>query len=145
MDSVDILGILKRLPHRYPFLLIDRVVELEKGKRAVAIKNVTVNEPIFTGHFPAEPIFPGVLIVEATAQVCGIVASEDGFRKFYLVGVDGWRFRRPVRPGDQIRIEVHLERHKGKMYKFRGAATVDGETAAEGEILAVTADDEPAA
>lgn len=141
MEGGETVDILRLLPHRYPFLLIDRVVEIVPGQRIVAIKNVTANEPQFTGHFPADPIFPGVLLVECIAQACGILAGREGHKKFYLVGVDQFRFRRPVRPGDQLRVEARLMKHKGDIWKFSGSIEIDGKTVAEGEILAATARD----
>jgi 3-hydroxyacyl-[acyl-carrier-protein] dehydratase len=129
---------MKTIPHRYPFLLIDKVVELEEGKRAVAIKNVTMNEPHFQGHFPGIPIMPGVLIIEALAQV-GVVmalrmpASEGKIVLF--AGIDAVRFRRPVVPGDQLRLEVETVWLRGALGKMKGKATVDGEVAAEGEFM----------
>jgi len=138
MTELDIKEIMKTIPHRYPFLLIDKVVELEEGKRAVAIKNVTMNEPHFQGHFPGIPIMPGVLIIEALAQV-GVVmalrmpASEGKIVLF--AGIDAVRFRRPVVPGDQLRLEVETVWLRGALGKMKGKATVDGEVAAEGEFM----------
>ena len=126
------------LPHRYPFLLVDKILELEEGKRAVGIKNITFNEPYFQGHFPGKPIMPGVLIVEALAQVgaCAILSLEQNRDKLVMfAGIDGMRFRRPVTPGDTVRLEVELTRIKGSIGKARATATVDGELAAEGEIM----------
>ncbi len=129
------------LPHRYPFLLIDRVLELEVGKSLVAIKNVTFNEPQFTGHFPAQPIMPGVLIVEALAQATGILAfkSEVGKPKdgqiYMLVGVDKARFKRMVEPGDQLRLEVEVLTVKRGMWKFACKALVDGNVVASAELM----------
>lgn len=128
----------KIIPHRYPFLLVDRIIELETGRRAVGIKNVTINEPFFQGHFPGYPVMPGVLIVEAMAQV-GAVAllklPEYAGRIALFAGIDGLRFRRQVRPGDQLRLEVEFLKLKGSIGKARGQALVEGQVAAEGEIL----------
>lgn len=126
------------LPHRYPFLLVDRIEELEEGVRAVGIKNVTANEPFFQGHFPDYAVMPGVLIVEALAQV-GAVAMlmkpENRGKLGFLAGIDGFRFKQQVRPGDQLRLEVEITRLKGPIGKGFGRATVDGKLAAEGEIM----------
>lgn len=134
----DVDAVLASLPHRYPFLLVDRVLEVsEDGKRAVALKNVTANEPFFQGHFPDFPIMPGVLVVEALAQAAtaGLMSSElrQG-RLGVLGGLDGFRFRRPVRPGDSLRLEVTLTRLRGPVGKVFGRATVDGDLVTEGEI-----------
>ncbi len=134
----DIDAVTAALPHRYPFLLVDRVLEVsEDGRRAVAIKNVTINEPFFQGHFPDYPIMPGVLVVEALAQAASAALLPAEMRKGrlgVLGGLDGFRFRRPVRPGDVLRLEVELTRLRGPVGKVAGRATVDGELAAEGEI-----------
>jgi len=140
--TLDIVALRKRLPHRFPFLMIDRVLELEPGKRGVAIKNVTVNEPHFQGHFPDDPIMPGVLILEAMAQLGGLVTDhsrEDSAtpRVGFLAAIDKARFRRAVRPGDQLRLEVEALAVRRSLGKVRGVATVDGQTAAEAEILFV--------
>ena len=135
MTAYDIAAILATIPHRYPFLLVDRILEVEEGHRAVAIKNVTINEPFFAGHFPGRPIMPGVLIVEALAQVGAVAALShpDNRGKLGLfAGIDGLRFRRQVVPGDQLRLEVTMERLRGPVGKARALATVDGEVAAEG-------------
>lgn len=129
--------IMEILPHRYPFLLVDRILELEPGVRAVGIKNVTANEPQFQGHWPGNPVMPGVLILEAMAQVGGVLLLslvEDTDRLALFGGVDKARFRRQVVPGDQLRFEVELIRRKGTIGKVRGVATVDGEVAAEAEL-----------
>ena len=141
--TLDIDAIREILPHRYPFLLVDRIEELET-ERVVGIKNVTVNEPFFAGHFPDYPVMPGVLIIEAMAQVAGVlVLSGIPNRKDKLVlmaGVDGAKFRRPVRPGDQLRMEMKVLRSRATMAKVSGTATVDGVVVAEAEILCVLAD-----
>ena len=138
---MDIYQILKLLPHRYPFLLVDRVVEIEKGKRIKALKNVTVNEPFFTGHFPSRPVMPGVLMLEALAQAAGLLSFDmlgvapDENTVFYFVGIDNARFKRPVEPGDQLILEVELDRIKGGIYKFKGVARVDANVACEAELM----------
>jgi beta-hydroxyacyl-ACP dehydratase FabZ len=140
---LDIDAIREILPHRYPFLLVDRIEELET-ERVVGIKNVTVNEPFFAGHFPDFPVMPGVLIIEAMAQVAGVlVLSGIPDRKSKLVllaGVDGAKFRKPVRPGDQLRMEMKILRSRASMAKVGGTATVDGAIVAEAEMLCVLAD-----
>ncbi len=141
--ALDIDAIREILPHRYPFLLVDRIEELE-AERVVGIKNVTVNEPFFAGHFPDYPVMPGVLIIEAMAQVAGVlVLSGIPDRKNKLVllaGVDGAKFRKPVRPGDQLRMEMKILRSRASMAKVSGTATVDGAIVAEAEMLCVLAD-----
>ena len=143
MPVMDIQAIREILPHRYPMLLVDRIEELE-ADRIVGIKNVTINEPFFNGHFPDYPVMPGVLIVEAMAQVAGVlVLSQIPDRKNKLVlmaGVDGAKFRKPVRPGDQLRIEMKLSKRKTSMAKMSGTASVDGVIVAEAEMLCVLAD-----
>ncbi|WP_033827532.1 3-hydroxyacyl-ACP dehydratase FabZ [Bacillus andreraoultii] len=135
---LDVNEIKKIIPHRYPFLLVDQIVELEEEKRAVGIKNVTVNEPFFQGHFPDYPVMPGVLIVEALAQV-GAVAmlkKEENQGKLALfAGIDKCRFKKQVKPGDQLRLEVEILRLKGPVGKGKGIATVNGEVACETEIM----------
>jgi len=131
--------IMQLLPHRYPFLLVDRIVELEDGKRIVGIKNVTINEPFFQGHFPGHPIMPGVLIVESIAQVGGILAMkamDSGKHLAYFGGIESAKFRRPVVPGDQLRIEVEVLAHKGPVWKMHGEVTVDGVVAAKADVTA---------
>ena len=138
---MDIYQILKLLPHRYPFLLVDRVVEIDKGKRIKALKNVSVNEPFFTGHFPSRPVMPGVLMLEALAQAAGLLSFDmlgvapDENTVFYFVGIDNARFKRPVEPGDQLILEVELDRIKGGIYKFKGVARVDTNVACEAELM----------
>ena len=137
LDDFDIQRILDTLPHRYPLLLIDRIIELDAGKRAVGLKNVSANEWFFEGHFPGNPIMPGVLIVEALAQV-GAVAAMTGNKHAdqlgLFAGIDKLRFRRQVVPGDQMRLEVELTRLRGPVGKATARATVDGEAAAQGEL-----------
>ena len=141
MAEMDIGEIMKYLPHRYPMLLIDRVVEFEFGESLVAIKNVSYNEPYFQGHFPNRPVMPAVIILEAMAQATGIlvlrsmdkVPNEKSI--YYFVGIDGARFRRPVEPGDQLRIEVKLIRSSRGIWKLRSDATVDGKTVASGDLM----------
>ena len=138
---MDIQGILKQLPHRCPFLLVDRVQELERNTRIRAIKNVTFNEPFFTGHFPGRPVMPGVLILEALAQAAGLLAFDamgqvpDENNIYYFVGIDSARFKRPVVPGDQLVLEITIDRVRGGIWKFKGVASVDGEVAAEAELM----------
>lgn len=138
---MDIHQILKQLPHRYPFLLVDRVLELEKGKRIKALKNVTINEPFFTGHFPHRPVMPGVLMLEALAQAAALLAFDtmgeapDSKSVYYFAGIDGARFKRPVEPGDQLTLEVSLDRMKAGIFKFGARAKVGEETAVEAELM----------
>ncbi|WP_257461305.1 3-hydroxyacyl-ACP dehydratase FabZ [Archangium lipolyticum] len=142
---MDIQEIQQLLPHRYPFLLVDRVVEIVPGQKITAYKNVTMNEPFFNGHFPGHPVMPGVLILEAMAQVSAILAYKteqmDPTQKVsYLMGVDGARFRKPVVPGDRLLLTVEVVRHKGAIWKTKGTATVDGVRVAEGEFMATVVD-----
>ncbi len=141
---MDIDKIMELLPHRYPFLMIDRVEEVDPGVRAVAVKCVTVNEPQFQGHFPATPIMPGVLICEAFAQTAGIVAlsaHEDlAGRTVYLLGLDKVRFRKPVRPGDRILITAEKESERRGIWNFKLVATVDGVKVADGGVMATVAE-----
>jgi 3-hydroxyacyl-[acyl-carrier-protein] dehydratase len=138
---LDINAILKQLPHRYPFLLVDRVLECHKGKSIRAIKNVTYNEPFFPGHFPYRPVMPGVMIIEALAQTAGILAFitagvvPDESTRFYFVGIDKARFRKPVEPGDQIVLTATLERAFKGIWKFATVATVDGAEVAHAEMM----------
>jgi 3-hydroxyacyl-[acyl-carrier-protein] dehydratase len=141
MSVLDIRAILEHLPHRYPMLLVDRVVELEKGKRIVALKNVSINEPFFVGHFPYLPVMPGVLQIEALAQAAGILSFQtmgrmsDASTVYYFVGIDSARFKRPVMPGDQLRLEVEIVRISRSIWKYKGSATVDGQVCAEAELM----------
>ena len=147
-SSVTITEIMDFLPHRYPFLLVDRVVEMNGEQSGVGIKNVTASEPWFTGHFPENPVFPGVLIIEAIAQVSAILvlqhAKDSGSpietKLIYFMTVDKVRFRHPVTPGDQMRIQVTQIRRRGMAYKFKGEVYVNGQLMAEGEIMAVNHD-----
>ena len=147
-SSGTITEIMDFLPHRYPFLLVDRVVEMNGEQSGVGIKNVTASEPWFTGHFPENPVFPGVLIIEAIAQVSAILvlqhAKDSGSpietKLIYFMTVDKVRFRHPVTPGDQMRIQVTQIRRRGMAYKFKGEVYVDGQLMAEGEIMAVNHD-----
>lgn len=142
--EIGIAEILKILPHRYPFLLVDRILEVEKGKRIVGIKNVTFNEEFFQGHFPGNPVMPGVLIIEAMAQVSAIgllgVVPEHEKKLLYLSGVDRCKFRRPVLPGDQLRIEAEIVNLKARACKCRASATVEGALCAEAELLSTLVD-----
>ena len=140
----DIEDIMRVLPHRYPFLLVDRILEIEENKRVVGIKNVTINEPFFQGHFPGHPIMPGVLIVEAMAQVGGMLLlgtlEEPDTKVVYFMSIDNIKFRKPVRPGDQLVFEVEMVQVRGKIAKTRGVARVDGEVVAEAEMAAMVRD-----
>ncbi len=143
--QLDINQILNILPHRYPFLLVDRVIEYEPGKRIVSIKNVTMNEPFFEGHFPGHPVMPGVLIIEGMAQtgglLVGLVKGEETKNKVcYFISINAAKFRRPVRPGDQLRIEMTVNSCKRGFWGFSGKAYVDGKLAAEAELKATLAD-----
>jgi beta-hydroxyacyl-ACP dehydratase FabZ len=136
---LDSIGIQKILPHRYPFLLVDAVEEMERKKRIVGIKNVTINEHFFQGHFPGAPVMPGVLIIESMAQVGGLLLLQDVENRenklLYIVAVDNARFRKPVVPGDQLRIEMKVIRRKGTVAKMAGHATVNGVLVAEAEVM----------
>jgi 3-hydroxyacyl-[acyl-carrier-protein] dehydratase len=141
LNSMEIREILSYLPHRYPFLLLDRVISCEPGKNIVALKNVAVGEPFFQGHFPENPIMPGVMILEAMAQAAAILSyktlqyEDKRNLLYYFVGIDNARFKKPVVPGDQLEIEVHLERHLRGISRFRCEARVEGKVVAEATIL----------
>ena len=144
IQTLDIKEIIRLLPHRYPFLLVDRILEGEKMKNLVGFKNVTINEPFFQGHFPSEPIMPGVLILEGMAQAGGILAFYSmpemvGEKLVYFAGIDKVKFRRPVVPGDQLIYEVEVIKQKGKIWKMAGKAKVDDKLAAEAELMAALA------
>jgi len=139
---IEIKEIMNILPHAYPFLLVDRIIEIELGKRIVGIKNVTYNEPFFPGHFPGRPIMPGVLIVEAMAQtagvlVCNSLSGEERNKLVYFLGMDNVKFRKPVIPGDQLRLELEITKHRQSIWGFKGKALVDGKLVAEAELLAM--------
>lgn len=139
--TMDIHQILKQLPHRYPILLVDRVLNVQKGVSIRALKNVTINEPVFTGHFPHRPVFPGVLMLEALAQTAALLAFEtlgvtpDDKTVYYFAGIDGARFKRPVEPGDQLVMDVMLERMRAGIFKFKGTARVGDDVACEAELM----------
>ena len=138
---LDIQQILRRLPHRYPFLLVDRVLELERNVRIKALKNVTINEPFFSGHFPVRPVMPGVLMLEALAQAAALLSFESMDTEpgddtvVYFAGIDGARFKLPVGPGDQLILEASIDRVKSGIYRYKTRASVDGQTAVEAELM----------
>ena len=138
---MDIHQILKLLPHRYPILLVDRVLSIEKGKRIQALKNVTINEPFFTGHYPHRPVMPGVLMLEAMAQAAALLTFDtlgvapDDKTVYYFAGIDGARFKRPVEPGDQLFLDVQMDRNKGGIYKFNAQALVGEELAVSAQLM----------
>jgi 3-hydroxyacyl-[acyl-carrier-protein] dehydratase len=143
---IEIKEIMNILPHAYPFLLVDRIIEIEPGKRIAGIKNVTYNEPFFPGHFPTRPIMPGVLIVEAMAQtagvlVCNSLSEEERNKPVYFLGMDNVKFRKPVIPGDQLRLELEITKHRQSIWGFKGKALVDGKLVAEAELLAMLGDE----
>lgn len=139
--KMDIHKILELLPHRYPILLVDRVLEFEENKRIRAVKNVTINEPYFTGHFPHRPVMPGVMMLEALAQAAALLSfSSHGVKNddktvYYFVGIDNARFKRPVEPGDQLILEVAVERAKAGIYKYKAQGLVDGEVAVDAQLM----------
>ncbi len=145
LETADILTILKALPHRYPFLMIDRVTRLRGDESAIGIKNVTINEPQFLGHFPSDPVFPGVLIIEGMAQTAGVLCIVSGAtggqpKAVYFLTVDKAKFRKPVRPGDTIEYHMTKTAHRKNMWWYRGEAKVRGELVAEAEVGAMFAD-----
>ena len=143
---LDVKQIQKLLPHRYPFLLVDRVVELEPNKRVVGVKCVTANEPFFAGHFPGHPVMPGVLILEALAQASALMSltttpeEQRAGKVIYFMAIDGARFRKPVVPGDVLELHCEMLKNKGSIIKVKGEAKVDGQVVAEGEFMAMMAD-----
>lgn len=145
MDSMEIQAI---LPHRYPFLLVDRISELDPDRRIVGIKNVTINEPFFQGHFPGRPVMPGVLILEALAQVGGVLAFKSlasvGRPLVYLTGIDGAKFRKPVVPGDRLRLEVDVLKKRPPFWKMQGRAFIESELVCEAEVTAMVTDEKAA-
>ena len=141
MTSLDIHQILKRLPHRYPILLVDRVLEIEKGVRIKALKNVTFNEPYFSGHFPHRPVMPGVMMLEALAQAAALLSFDaagsepDPNTVYYFVGIDNARFKRPVEPGDQLILDVAVDRVRAGIFRFKARGSVGGATAVEADLM----------
>lgn len=141
MTAMDIHEILEYLPHRYPFLLVDRVLEVVPGERITALKNVTINEPFFPGHYPHHPVMPGVLVIEALAQTAAILSFKtlggkpDDKSVYYFVGIDNARFKRPVSPGDQLIFEVSITANKRGIWKFSAVAKIDGQVAAEADLM----------
>lgn len=145
--SADVMRIMEMIPHRYPFLMIDRVVEIERDVGAVGIKNVSINEPFFQGHFPRQPVMPGVLLIEAMAQTAAVLVVETlegaaAGKLVYFMTVDEARFRRPVFPGDSVRVHVNKLRNRGNVWKFKGEAKVDGALRAQATFSAMIMDDE---
>ena len=145
LEAADIGRVMAALPHRYPFLFVDRIVEIDGNRSAVGIKNVTINEPHFQGHFPARPVMPGVLIVEAMAQTAGAItvlaAGSDAPSLVYFMTIDRCKFRKPVVPGDRLELHVTLERERGNIQKYACVAKVDGAKVAEAEVSAMTVTD----
>lgn len=148
---MDIQRILRKLPHRYPILLVDRVLEIDAGQRIRALKNVTINEPYFMGHFPARPVMPGVLMLEALAQAAAILSFESAGADpgddtvVYFAGIDNARFKRPVVPGDQLVLEAAIDRVKSGIYRYKTRATVDGHVAVEADLMCTMRKVDPAA
>lgn len=146
VDQIDIERIMQMIPHRYPFLMIDRVIDIVPGVKCTGVKNVSINESFFAGHFPNQPVMPGVLIIEAMAQTAAVfvvhtLGPDAEGKLVYFMTVDGARFRKPVRPGDQVHVEVTKERNRGNVWKFAGRATVDGTLVAEATFAAMILDD----
>lgn len=146
VGTADVLEIMRMIPHRFPFLMIDRVIEIKPGVSAVGIKNVSINEPHFQGHFPRQPVMPGVLIIESMAQTAAVLVVETlegaaAGKLVYFMSVDDARFRKPIFPGDQVRVEVANLRNRGQVWKFRGEAKVDGKLMAEAVFTAMIMDD----
>ena len=146
MNALDIKAVMEHLPHRYPFLLVDRVLELEPGQRILALKNVTINEPFFPGHFPHHPVMPGVMVIEALAQAAAILAFKSGERLpdehsvVYFVGIDDARFKSPVAPGDQLMLHARIDRHLKGIWKFSTEARVGERLAAEAKMMCALRD-----
>jgi len=145
-DAIDVHRIMEMIPHRYPFLMIDRVVDIVPDVKATGVKNVTINEPYFAGHFPERPVMPGVLIIEAMAQTAAVfvvhtLGPESEGKLVYFMSVDGARFRKPVEPGDQLHVEVTKQRSRGNVWKFTGEAKVDGKLVAEATYAAMIMND----
>jgi 3-hydroxyacyl-[acyl-carrier-protein] dehydratase len=136
---IDIKGIQNLIPHRYPFLMVDRIIEIEPNKRALGIKNVTINEPFFQGHFPGNPIMPGVLIIEAMAQIAGVLAFSSGISgdSVYFMSIEKAKFRKPVLPGDRLNMEIKVLQQRGNVWRFSGIATVDEKVTSETEFTAM--------
>ena len=146
VEAIDVHRIMEMIPHRYPFLMIDRVVDIVPGVKATGVKNVTINEPFFAGHFPERPVMPGVLIIEAMAQTAAVfvvntLGPESEGKLVYFMSVDGARFRKPVEPGDQLHVEVTKQRSRGNVWKFTGKANVDGNLVAEATYAAMIMND----
>ena len=146
VDAIDVHRIMEMIPHRYPVLMIDRVVDIVPGVKATGVKNVTINEPFFAGHFPERPVMPGVLIIEAMAQTAAVfvvhtLGPESEGKLVYFMSVDGARFRKPVEPGDQLHVEVNKQRSRGNVWKFTGKANVDGNLVAEATYAAMIMND----
>lgn len=145
MGTAEIMDVMRMIPHRYPMLLVDRVIDMVKGERATGIKNVTINEPYFQGHFPTRPVMPGVMVVESMAQTAGILVvhtlGPDAEGKLvYFMSIDEARFRKPIVPGDQVMVHVFKERSRGNVWRFRAEAKVDGNLAAEATFAAMILD-----
>lgn len=145
LETCDIARIMRAIPHRYPFLLLDRMVEMKLGESAIGIKNVTINEPFFQGHFPSHPVMPGVLIIEAMAQTAAVLVVETlgpsaHGKIVYFMSIENAKFRRPVVPGDQLRIHINKDRQRGNVWKFNAVARVDGAAVAEASYAAMIMD-----